>query len=281
MSFKKVVITTLSLFLILAVFAPAFAAKKDRMTYEEYLAELDRWKVRQNAADTQIDMINGQIGDLESEINAIQKRIDDTWAEIYAMLGVNPSEFGQYTTELDALQNEIAAWNRETPRGIYDRRDELADLEARMNDVGNRPHGKLSQFNGRINQMRAQLAQIRARMAKPRTKTHVVMRGDYLWKIAGMPEYLGDPWKWMRIYSMNADQIDDPDLIFPDQSLTVPLDIDTQKYYLVAKGDFLHSIASTLYGDPFQWRKLYEANKSFIDDPSVIYPESVLTIPGR
>jgi nucleoid-associated protein YgaU len=49
---------------------------------------------------------------------------------------------------------------------------------------------------------------------------HRVERGDSLWRIAG--ELYGDPLRWPRIYEANRDRIDDPDLIFTDQVLTIP-----------------------------------------------------------
>ena len=51
-------------------------------------------------------------------------------------------------------------------------------------------------------------------------KTYVVVKGDSLSKIAKR-EY-GDANKWRTIYEANKDLINDPDLIFPGQTLKVP-----------------------------------------------------------
>lgn len=53
------------------------------------------------------------------------------------------------------------------------------------------------------------------------TITYTVVEGDSLWKIAG--ELLDDPTEWPSIWGQNADQIEDPDLIFPGQVLTITL----------------------------------------------------------
>lgn len=53
------------------------------------------------------------------------------------------------------------------------------------------------------------------------TITYTVVKGDSLWKIAG--ELLDDPTEWPSIWGQNADQIEDPDLIFPGQVLTITL----------------------------------------------------------
>ena len=38
--------------------------------------------------------------------------------------------------------------------------------------------------------------------------------------------------------------------------------------YVVVKGDTLSKIAQRAYGDARQWRKIYEANKDMIKDPT-------------
>ncbi len=45
---------------------------------------------------------------------------------------------------------------------------------------------------------------------------------DCLWNIAKKGRFYGDPWKWKRIFRANRDKIEDPDLIYPGQRLTIP-----------------------------------------------------------
>jgi nucleoid-associated protein YgaU len=84
----------------------------------------------------------------------------------------------------------------------------------------------------------------------------------------------------MRIYSYNRDLIKNPDLIYPNWNLKIQREVGPEEY-LVAKGDFLAKIAgSVMAGEPTKWMKIYEANKDVIgDDPSRIYPYTVLRIP--
>ena len=51
-------------------------------------------------------------------------------------------------------------------------------------------------------------------------RTYTVVKGDSLSKIA-QREY-GDAQKWRQIYEANRDQISNPDLIYPGQTLTLP-----------------------------------------------------------
>jgi nucleoid-associated protein YgaU len=52
------------------------------------------------------------------------------------------------------------------------------------------------------------------------TRTYTVVAGDSLSKIAKR-EY-GDAQKWKLIFEANRDQIKDPDLIHPGQTLKIP-----------------------------------------------------------
>ena len=49
--------------------------------------------------------------------------------------------------------------------------------------------------------------------------------------------------------------------------------------HVVVKGDNLSKLAQTYLGNANQWRAIYEANKSIIKDPNLIYIGQVLTIP--
>lgn len=52
-----------------------------------------------------------------------------------------------------------------------------------------------------------------------------------------------------------------------------------QKTYTVKKGDCLWNIAKKFYGNGAKYTKIYNANKSKIKNPNLIYPGQVLVIP--
>jgi LysM repeat protein len=49
--------------------------------------------------------------------------------------------------------------------------------------------------------------------------------------------------------------------------------------YTVQPGDTLSAIAQRFYGDPADWPWLYQANRSVIQNPDMIYPGEVLNVP--
>lgn len=51
------------------------------------------------------------------------------------------------------------------------------------------------------------------------------------------------------------------------------------KIYEVVAGDSLSKIAKREYGNPNEWKRIYEANQDKLKDPDKIYPGQKLTIP--
>ena len=54
---------------------------------------------------------------------------------------------------------------------------------------------------------------------------------------------------------------------------------DQTRRYTVQPGDTLASIAQRFYGNTADWPRLYQANRSVIQNPGVIYPGEVLIVP--
>ena len=54
---------------------------------------------------------------------------------------------------------------------------------------------------------------------------------------------------------------------------------NTSKSYTVVKGDCLWKIAKRFYGVGSKWTEIYNANKSKIKNPNLIYPGQVFVIP--
>jgi len=56
----------------------------------------------------------------------------------------------------------------------------------------------------------------------PLTGNHVVKSGECLWWIAEYEDIYNDPFMWPVIYNANKDKINNPDLIYPGQTLRIP-----------------------------------------------------------
>lgn len=58
------------------------------------------------------------------------------------------------------------------------------------------------------------------------TIEHTVTSGESLWSISAKSDVYADPYLWPVIYKFNRDQIKDPERIYPDQVLQIPIHVD-------------------------------------------------------
>jgi hypothetical protein len=52
-----------------------------------------------------------------------------------------------------------------------------------------------------------------------------------------------------------------------------------QGEHLVVRGNTLWDLAQSFYGNPFEWRRIWEANRDRVPNPDLIYPGQLLLVP--
>jgi hypothetical protein len=52
-----------------------------------------------------------------------------------------------------------------------------------------------------------------------------------------------------------------------------------ERTHTVVRGNTLWDLAAAVYGDPFRWPRIFEANRDRVQDPDLIFPGQVLRIP--
>jgi nucleoid-associated protein YgaU len=251
------------------------------MSMNEYKIALQEWADREAAAKTEIAKADQEIASLKSQIANVDGQTKDTWSQIYQAIGATEAEVNAHRQQLNDVDRQLNALGALSPEDLFKRRKELDALEMQLAEMKKSRISVLTEMRDKIAGMEGKIAQLRAKMPKGLWDEYTVIRGDYLWKISR--NQYGEGIQWYRIYSFNKEQIKDPDLIFPEQLFKIHRESATNEY-LTAGGDNLSKIAGSMQmmGDPTQWRALYDANKDVIgEDPSLIYPYTVLKIPGR
>jgi LysM repeat protein len=110
-----------------------------------------------------------------------------------------------------------------------------AELKERYGELSNQVKSLREEINYR-KQLMERIKELEAQ-AKNKCKTlldqfmslphsYVVKKGDTLWGIAAKDYIYNDPWQWPLIFKENRDKIKNPHLIFPNQNLTIPRDIN-------------------------------------------------------
>ncbi|MFN3821078.1 MAG: LysM peptidoglycan-binding domain-containing protein [bacterium] len=267
-------------FLLLTFAAPVLS--QERMKYEDYIKELKALQDREASLKEQIETEKRAIENLKAQIASLEAQIQEAWAEIYAILGTDEETYRAFIARIDELEKRILALERLTPQQLLAQITELEGVERELRELENHFLTRMKKVKERLAGLNMRVNRLRASLPRSQYDVYSVVRGDYLWKIAKKPDIYNDPWKWLRIWSYNRTTIKDPDLIYPKQELKIPRQLSRDEY-LVRKGDYLRKIAANpeVYGDPFQWTKIYQANKhgKFLSDANRIYPEMILNIP--
>lgn len=277
---KNICFLSVLCILLLAFSATAFGQEERKIKMDEYQAQLAALETRQAGANDQIAALEAEIADLKQQIDDTQNQIDGTWNEIYGMLGTDKAGVEAYRSDLAAIDDELSGLAMLSPEELFRRKDELKAIEEKVGAARGSKISLLTEMDEKLSNLDGKIAALRAKMPANIYDQYTVMNGDYLWKISKKDEIYGDPYQWIRIYCVNKEQIEDPDLIFPEQIFKIARGVGDNEY-LVIKGEYLSKIAGMvkIFNDPTKWTKLYDANKDIISDPNLIYPHQVLMIP--
>ncbi len=279
MKTNRILAAVLVALFVVGVFANlTYAQEKVKMKLDDYKIELAKWQKREADAKVQIATLQKEIEALKGEIQTTQNEIDKTWEEIYALVGTDKAGVDAYRQSLKDLESQIDGLSALSSEELFQKRKEIEALEQKLEEAKKNKISNLSEMQDLIAAIEGKLMQLKSKMPKSIYDMYTVVRGDYLWKISKKPDIYGDPYQWMKIYTYNRDMIKNPDLIYPDWSLKIPRKVGPNEY-VVTKGDFLRKIAETQLGDPTQWVKIYEANKSVVKDKNLIYPYEILVLP--
>jgi len=198
------------------------------------------------------------------------------------LVDASEAEIQDYRKKLDSLTNQLDGLMSLAPEELYmHHRTELEDLAMQLEELKKDKTSALPEMAAKIARIESMLEQLQNQGVRQLSQfDYKVERGDHLWGIAEKETIYADPYMWPRIYRANSDHIGDPDLIYPDQVLAIPVAVGANQY-LVTRGDFLFKIAAAVYNDPTKWHKIYKANEKQIVEKDLIFPAQVLEIPAN
>lgn len=203
MKIHKYLLALISVMFLLSLTA---FAQDDKMTKEEWEAEMTRLK------DKKASLMN-EISALQNEVNNLKtmslQSYEDCVNEMYAMVGATKADVDNFRKAVNELDGKIR--RNEGPKA-----DRQKDLNAlKMNKIS-----ALPEFFDKVhNQMQRSLD---SWVEEETTKMYTVVRGDHLWGIARKAEHYGNGFAWPMIYKANRDKIKNPDLIYPKQVFSIP-----------------------------------------------------------
>jgi nucleoid-associated protein YgaU len=257
----------------------AIAAEK-KMTREEYEAQLAEYNQREAAAVAEIATCTEAMAALKQKIKTVHAAIASMHSDLLQAVASTDLEIKAFGSKLDALLQQLDGLNALAPEELFHHQMELDEAIQQLAELKVSLISAIPEMSAKVDRIENMLTDLNARRPRQITTDYTVERGDNLWNIAQQEVIYDDPYMWPRLYRANRESIKDPDLIFPKQVLAVPFGVG-ENQYLVNRGDFLTKIAADVYNDPTKWRKIYEANKDSIYEPTLLFPAQVLEIPSN
>ncbi len=280
MTMKKLFIGGLALALLVSASENAAAQEEKKMTRDEYVAQMADLTGREGTAKGQIETLDAEIEALKAQLAQLDRDNADLNAQILTAVSATDAQVKAFGKNLDSIAAQLEGLLALAPEVLIQRRGEVNDLAAQVGELKENKISALPEMAAQLADIDKMIAQLKARVAQPVTIDYTVAKGDNLWNISKMERIYADPYMWPRLYRANKEQIQDPDLIYPDQTLAVPFGV-AENQHLVTRGDFLFKIAAEVYNDGGKWHKIYEANKQQIVEPHLIFPAQVLELPSN
>lgn len=170
----------------------------------------------QNGLDNQIQKLRGELENMVASIKDCNKAY-------YELIGATEADVANFRQKLGVLEGKVRSMSNLSNDELCDRVNEVKALEAEYMELRNNKISILPEFYDR---MIALGRNIKSLYRTPSVKKYVVKtwaeNKDCLWNIAGNIENYGDPFMWPKIWQANTDQIRNPDIIHPGQTLIIP-----------------------------------------------------------
>ena len=253
-------------------------ARAQEMTYKEYEMKLAGYEKRTADTKKAIAECSQTSDQLSQEISGLNAQIASTREDLYTLVGSDEQGIAEFFDESEQIEAQLMGLMSLSEDDLFAKRREVQDIEKVLEGLKAQKIALLPDAQDKIKNIEQLIEKVRAILPVKRLVKYTVLRGDSLWRIAKKRDIYDNPYMWPRIYVENRSRIKDPDLIYPNWILNVPFGVDLNQH-LVIQGQHLSSIATIVFRDASKWHKIYQANKSQILDPNLIFPAQVLDTP--
>ena len=212
--------------LVLAVLlCMGVAAAQDKMTKEQWQAEITRYTSTVNDLKDKVKALSDQISSLQSQSTQLDADYEKCLDELYALVGSDKEKAAAYRAEIEAAENKAAELMRLSDADLMARSSEVNDLAAKVKSLWENKLSLIPEFWDRLTALNEKVKSLQTTLAGS-GKTYTVgtwkRDRDCLWNISKKKDIYGNAWMWPKIWQGNRDQIKDPDVIHTGQKLKIP-----------------------------------------------------------
>lgn len=239
-----IILITLTLGTTFAQQMPPASKPDVELTKEEAVLRIKSWIEKVNELENKLKQLKESKTALEAEIEQAKRDLKDCQDALLALLGANDADLEAFRQRLGQIAGKVREMQKLSNDELADRRSEVEALENELNSLRKEKISLLPEF---YNKIIALAKDIKGLYREKKVTTYTVgtwaENKDCLWNIAGKQEIYNDPNLWPKIWQANTDQIRNPDVIFPGQVLTLPLNAPKnaeelkaeRKYYRMKK----------------------------------------------
>lgn len=201
------------------------------MDEEEWQRQMDEYTARRNELQAQLNQLNTEIDGLRRTLADRDAQVTKAEDDLYAAVGSTKSGVADFRRQFEEAERRINACKGP---------DDAASIRTSVyNTIAASKIRCLPEFWDRFQAMTRKLDSCGTAAPTPGGQ-YTVVKGDCLWKIAGMTQHYGNPRLWPAIWEANRDgvvsaparvpkTIRNPNLIYPGQVLRIPALTEAEK----------------------------------------------------
>jgi LysM repeat protein len=221
----------------------------EEMDSDQWQAQMDEYTARKADLTAQLSSLDTEITQLrfslQTRTNEAENAVNSVWAAVGSL-----SQYEEYKSKFADAEKKVAACKGPDDAAAIER-----DVWPYLTDAGINNRMKcLPEFWDRYNSMKKKIADCKA--LAPKMEGYTVVKGDCLYKIAGMNNIYGNSRLWPAIWDANKNgvvsapprvktTIPNPNLIYPGQVLKIPALTDAQKSAALERGSTYRSTRKT------------------------------------
>ena len=209
----------------------------------------------ETAIDDEWNSIYSMLGASKAEVDAYRRALNDLERQVDGMSSLSSEELFQRRKEIKAMEEKLAEMKASKIYALSEMQDKVATIEGKLMRLkGRLPKSVYDDYTvergdylWRISKKPdiysdpmqwMKIYTYNRELIKnpdliypdwilkiPRQiapNEYMVVKGDFLRKIATNPDVFGDPANWTKIYEANKEVITDPNLIYPYQIFVIP-----------------------------------------------------------
>lgn len=197
--------------------------REDELLMNEWQKQMEDLALKKEQLLLKIQKMNEEIEALRSQSGDMDKKVLDAENELYSSVGTDRNGLAEFRKKFDETEKKInnKLGTPQDARKMY------------FNDIDASRIKCLPEFYSRYIAMKSKLESWeKAPVSK--SNQYTVVKGDCLWKIAGLKEIYGRNNYWPKIWEANENgvisapvhtpkKIVNPNLIYPGQVLSIPV----------------------------------------------------------